>query len=153
MPLHDQEEIAHWKEQVHLVKNPVLRWLLVAFGTIFLGLGILGIVLPILPTTPFLLLTAGCYAYGSEKFYIALMDNRWFGPYIRDWRDKKGIPMKTKLWVIGVLVVTMGISIIFFVDFTPAKYIMASIGAFITWYIWKQPTKRTEDTAVALEDD
>jgi hypothetical protein len=153
MPLHDQEEIAHWKEQVHLVKNPLLRLLLVAVGTACLALGILGIVLPILPTTPFLILTAACYAYGSERFYIALMDNRWFGPYIRDWRDKKGIPMKTKLWVIGVLVVTMGISIIFFVDFTPAKIAMAGIGLFITWYIWKQPTKKRENTAAAPQED
>ena len=152
MTEHNPEDIAHWKEEVHLVKNPVLRWLLVFFGTVFLILGILGVVLPILPTTPFLLLTAACYAYGSEKFYIALMENRFFGPYIRDWRDNKGIPLKTKLWVIGVLIVTMGISITFFVDFTPAKFAMAGIGLFITWFIWRQPTK-VEEPATTREEE
>ena len=153
MTEHNPEEIAHWKKEVHLVKNPVLRWLLVFLGTVFLIFGVLGIVLPILPTTPLLLLTAACYAYGSERFYIGLMENRFFGPYIRDWRDKKGIPLKTKLWVIGVLVVTMGISTTFFVDFVPAKFMMVGIGTIITLYIWKQPTKLPDDTIEAMEKD
>ena len=65
-----------------------------------------------------------------------------FGQYIRDWREKKGLTVATKLWVIFVLVVTMGISIVFFVPILAVKLLLASIGLGITIYIWRLPTKK-----------
>jgi uncharacterized membrane protein YbaN (DUF454 family) len=76
--------------------NNVLRILLVAAGTISLGLGILGIVVPILPTTPFLLLTAFCYARSSSRFYNWLLNNKYLGTYIRNYLLKKGVSVKVK---------------------------------------------------------
>jgi uncharacterized membrane protein YbaN (DUF454 family) len=87
------------------------RQLLLAAGTLSLAIGIVGIVVPLLPTTPFLLLAAGCYLRSSQRFYNWLMGNRFFGNYIRNYIEGKGIPVKVKLFIIILLWVTIGISI------------------------------------------
>lgn len=65
-------------------------------GTIFLALGVLGAFLPLLPATPFLLLASACYVRGSERLYAWLMRNRYLGPYIINFREKRGMPVKAK---------------------------------------------------------
>ena len=87
------------------------RQLLLAAGTLSLAIGIVGIFVPILPTTPFLLLAAGCYLRSSQRFYNWLMGNRFFGNYIRNYIEGRGIPVKVKLFIIILLWVTIGISI------------------------------------------
>jgi len=87
------------------------RHLLIATGTICLAIGIIGIFTPILPTTPFLLLAAACYANSSPRFHRWLMNNRIFGSYIRNYTEGRGIPLKVKLFTIALLWVTIGISI------------------------------------------
>ena len=63
--------------------NIFLRYLLIVFGTFFLFLGLIGIILPLLPTTPFLLLAAACYARSSKKYHSWLLKNKLFGSYIK----------------------------------------------------------------------
>jgi uncharacterized membrane protein YbaN (DUF454 family) len=87
------------------------RHLLIALGTLCLAIGIVGIFTPILPTTPFLLLAAFCYANSSERFHRWLMNNRVFGGYIRSYTEGRGIPLRLKLFTITLLWVTIGISI------------------------------------------
>jgi uncharacterized membrane protein YbaN (DUF454 family) len=87
------------------------RQLLLAAGTLSLAIGIVGIFVPILPTTPFLLLAAGCYLRSSQRFYNWLVGNRFFGNYIRNYIEGRGIPVKVKLFTITLLWVTIGISI------------------------------------------
>jgi uncharacterized membrane protein YbaN (DUF454 family) len=87
------------------------RQLLLAAGTLSLAIGIVGIVVPLLPTTPFLLLAAGCYLRSSQRFYNWLMGNRFFGNYIRNYIEGRGIPVKVKLFIIILLWVTISISI------------------------------------------
>jgi uncharacterized membrane protein YbaN (DUF454 family) len=87
------------------------RQLLLAAGTLSLAIGIVGIVVPILPTTPFLLLAAGCYLRSSPRFYNWLMGNRFFGAYIRNYIEGRGIPVKVKLFIIIILWATISISI------------------------------------------
>ncbi len=87
------------------------RQLLLAAGTLSLAIGIVGIFVPILPTTPFLLLAAGCYLRSSPRFYSWLMNSRFFGAYIRNYIEGRGIPLKVKLFIIIVLWATIGISI------------------------------------------
>jgi uncharacterized membrane protein YbaN (DUF454 family) len=95
-------------------RSKFVRTLYVIAGTICLVLGIIGIILPVLPTTPFLLLSAACYARGSERFYNWLLNNRILGPYIRNYREGKGMPIKTKIFTITTLWITILISIFFF---------------------------------------
>ena len=104
----------------------------------------MGIVLPILPTTPFLLLAAVCYARSSERFYVWLLTNRFFGEYIRDWRENRGLTVGTKVWVISVLFVTIGISAFVFVPLVPVQILLFTIGLGVSVYIWRLPVKRIE---------
>jgi uncharacterized membrane protein YbaN (DUF454 family) len=74
------------------------------------ALGVLGIFLPLLPTTPFLLLGAACYARSSERWYGWLVGNRWFGPYIRHYREGRGISRRRAAVALALLWLTIGYS-------------------------------------------
>ena len=113
-------------------------------GSIFVGLGVLGVLLPLLPTTPFLLLAAACYARSSERFYVWLLTNRLFGRYIRDWRENRGIPLVTKIWVIALMVGTMAATAIFFIPLMSVRLLLIAIATSVSIYIWRQPTKRVD---------
>ena len=94
------------------MRDSIKKGLLVTTGTLFLTLGIIGIFIPLLPTTPFLLLAAACYIRGSKKFYDWLIKNRWLGGYIINYQDGKGVPFKVKIITITVLWLTIIMSII-----------------------------------------
>ena len=89
------------------MKKPI-RTLLIVLGTLCVALAVLGMFLPVLPTTPFLLLAAICYSRSSERFYRWLITNRWCGEYIRNYRDGRGIPLKQKVLTILLLWLTIG---------------------------------------------
>lgn len=76
-------------------------------GTVFLLVGVLGAVLPLLPATPFLLLASACYVRGSTTLHNWLMSHRYLGPYITNIRDKRGMPIKAKTITIAVLWVSL----------------------------------------------
>jgi uncharacterized membrane protein YbaN (DUF454 family) len=84
-------------------RQKIVRASLFIAGTFLLALGAIGIFLPILPTTPFLLLSAACYLRSSERMHKWLLNNRWFGKYIRNYQEGKGIPLKTKILAMTVL--------------------------------------------------
>lgn len=112
-----------------------IRILLIAFGTIFVGLGIIGIFMPVLPTTPFLLLAAACYARSSLRFYHWLLYNRWFGNYIRNYRQRKGIPLKVKLLTITLLWLTIGVSAVFAVQSFAVRIILVLIAIGVSIHV------------------
>ncbi|GGJ90492.1 hypothetical protein GCM10007063_11320 [Lentibacillus kapialis] len=114
--------------------------LLMIAGTISLVLGVLGIVLPLLPTTPFLLLAAACYVRSSEKLYNWLITNKYFGSYIQNYRDGNGIPLRAKVIGVSTLWLAMSFTILFVVPLLPIKLLLAGIGAYFTWFILKQKT-------------
>ena len=86
------------------------------FGSVFLGLGALGIVLPLLPTTPFVLLSAACFARSSERWHRWLLANETFGPMIRNWEDNRCISCRVKTIGILTMVLVGGYSIVFAVE-------------------------------------
>jgi hypothetical protein len=92
------------------------RRLLIAAGTISTAIGIVGIFVPILPTTPFLLLAAACYLRSSQKLYDRLLNNRFIGAYVRNYLQGKGMPWKVKIITILLLWITITGSIIFAVQ-------------------------------------
>jgi len=118
-----------------ILSNNFLRYLLIIFGTIFLIFGIIGIFLPILPTTPFLLLSAACYARSSKRFYNWLMNNRWFGSYIKNYHEGKGILLKIKIFTISLLWVTILISIFFVINIFWIELILVVIAIGVTIHI------------------
>ena len=107
----------------------------VGLGTLFVVLGTIGIFLPLLPTTPFLLLATACYARGSKRLYGWLLSNRWFGNYIRNYREKKAIPFKIKILSISFLWVTIGYSTLFAVDIPLVRVILILIAITVTIHI------------------
>ena len=91
--------MSHPNKNIHIAKeasNPFVRVLWILAGTIFVVLGGLGVLLPGLPTTPFLILAAACYIRSSQKLYDWLIANKTFGPYLKDYREGKGIPRRAK---------------------------------------------------------
>ena len=93
-----------------------MRVLLIACGTLCVALGVLGVFMPVLPTTPFLLLAAICFARSSERFYHWLLNNRWFGEYIKNYREGRGIPLRIKILTLIALWLTIGFTTLFVVS-------------------------------------
>lgn len=100
-----------------------------------MGLGILGIFLPLLPTTPFLLIAAACYIRSSEKFYNWLINNKWLGNYIKNYLEGKGVPLKVKVLSISLLWITIGYSVVFIVHIFLIRVILILIAIGVTIHI------------------
>ena len=111
------------------------RGLFIVAGTIFLWLGGIGIFLPILPTTPFLLLSAACYYKGSERLHRWMLNNRWFGSYIRNYREGKGVPLIVKVFTIFLLWITILFSVFFILLISWIKIILIIIAIGVTIHI------------------
>lgn len=122
-------------------KQSVVKALLLVVGTISLTLGAIGIILPILPTTPFLLLSAACYLRSSERMHKWLLGNRWFGEYIRNYQEGKGIPLKTKIVAMSVLWVAIIYSAFFALDeVLVAQVALLLIALGVTIHLIRLPT-------------
>ena len=115
--------------------NKSKRILLISIGTFFIGIGIAGIFIPILPTTPFLLIAAALYARSSQKFYNWLINNKIFGRYIKNYREGKGIPLKLKIFTTALLWITIGCSAFFAVDILWVRIILGIIAVGVTIHI------------------
>ena len=122
------------------------RKLFIVAGSLFVGLAIVGIFLPLLPTTPLLLLAAACYARGSDRFYNWLLNNRWFGKYIRNYREGKGIPRKIKSLSLTLLWITMGCSAAFAVNMLPLRIVLIVIAIGVTIHILYIRTSRDKES-------
>ncbi len=106
-----------------------LKLLYILLGTISLLLGITGVVVPGLPTTPFLLLTAWLYLKGSERLYNRLLKTKVVGNYIREYQKQKGMTFKQKISSIGVMWFMITISVVFFIPDVTVKVIVLIVGA------------------------
>jgi len=111
-------------------------------GTISLGLGAIGIILPILPTTPFLLLSATCYYKGSERMHRWLLNNKLFGNYIRNYKEGKGIPLKGKIIALFLLWTTICYSTLFLVNILVIQIILFAVAIAVTAHVVTIPTFR-----------
>ena len=121
------------------LKGPI-RALLIILGTLCVALGVLGMFLPVLPTTPFLLLAAACYARSSERFYHWLMTNRWCGEYIRNYREGRGIPLKQKALTILLLWLTIGSTAWLAISQWWVRWILLGIAVGVTIHLVKIKT-------------
>ena len=121
--------------------SPPVRWLLIAAGWLSLVLGLIGILLPVLPTTPFVLLAAACFARSSARFHTMLLRHRAFGPLLTEWEQHRSIPRRTKLWAIALMSLTLGSSIVFFVQPIGLKWALAAMGVAVAAWIWRIPSR------------
>ena len=117
-----------------------MKYLLIIFGSICLALGVIGIFLPLLPTTPFLLLAAACYVRSSEKLYFWLIRQKHLGTYIRHFREHKAIPLHAKIISVSMVWITLTYCAIVLIDpiWLKALFFLLAIG--VTWHILSYKT-------------
>ncbi|NGZ87942.1 YbaN family protein [Duganella aceris] len=121
-------------------------------GCLAVALGVLGIFLPLLPTTPFLLLASACFARGSTRLHHWLQTNRVFGKYLRDYENGKGIPLRGKVWVLIFMWSSMGYSIWRLHQRPALQILVALIGAGVTIYLTRYvPTMQARKSSDAAE--
>jgi uncharacterized membrane protein YbaN (DUF454 family) len=118
------------------------RALLIACGTLSLALGILGIFLPLLPTTVFLLLAAACYARSSDRFYQRLINHRWLGSYIRNHREGRGMRRRDKTLTLVMLWVGIGATAIWTAESLWLRALLALIAVSVTVHVVRLPAFR-----------
>ncbi|MBN2006154.1 MAG: YbaN family protein [Anaerolineae bacterium] len=117
-------------------------WLFVAIGFLSVALGVIGIFLPILPTTPLLLLAAGCFVRSSPRFYDWLIRQPWLGPYIRNYREHRGITLRDKVATLILLWGCMGSTMIFAMTSWWARGLLAAVAIGVTVHILSFKTLR-----------
>ena len=116
--------------------------LLVAAGLLALGLGLIGIVLPGLPTTPFVLLAAACFARASPRLHCWLIRHRYLGPMVRDWEAHRSLPVRVK-WIAISMMGTMVLLSAW--QFSACPWLQGSVlalGLVGGWVVWRIPTRR-----------
>jgi len=136
----DQDRM-DYSHEMRVHNSRTVRLLFAALGTLFVGIGLLGAVLPVLPTTPFMLLAAGCYVRASPRFYNGLLNSPAFGPLIREWRQYHSIPWRTKLTAIALMAVTLSTSILFFVKSPYGQIAMALFGVGLAVWLYRIPSR------------
>jgi uncharacterized membrane protein YbaN (DUF454 family) len=119
-------------------RSKVMRWALVALGTFFVALGVVGAFLPLLPTTPFLLLAAACYGRASPALHARLLQSPTFGPTLRAWRQDRRIPRRAKRVALAMIAVSFGMSA-WVVPLVWVKALLGCLWAALSLWMWRLP--------------
>jgi uncharacterized membrane protein YbaN (DUF454 family) len=126
--------------------------LLLACGWTSLGLGAAGLVLPVLPTVPFVLLAAACFLRGSERHYRWLVSHPVFGPHITDYLAGKGLRPRAKVTALATLWASVLLSVLVFNPLLAADVVVLAVAAAVSVYILRLPTNR-DGRRTTVEDD
>jgi uncharacterized membrane protein YbaN (DUF454 family) len=116
------------------------KWILMAIGIVAVTLGVIGIVVPLLPTTPFLLLAAACFVRSSERLYAWLIHHKWFGDYIRHYREHRAIASRVKVVVLVLLWGTIGYAALGVVTDWWVRILLGAIAVGVTVHILRLKT-------------
>lgn len=122
------------------IEHPLLRMVLIVSGWIAVILGVVGVFLPLLPTVPFLLLAAACFAKSSEVFHEWLVRHDRFGPMLQDYLNGEGIPLRAKMSAVVMICSSISISLLFFIDSPRLKVALVAIALVICGYLLSRPT-------------
>ncbi len=124
-------------------RHPALRMVLLVVGWLSVVLGVIGIFVPVLPTTPFLLLAAACFVRSSRRFYLWLVEHPKLGPWIRDYLEGQGIPLKGKVYALVLMWASISLSC-FLVPLPWARGFMLTSAVLVSIYILRQKTLRSQ---------
>jgi uncharacterized membrane protein YbaN (DUF454 family) len=137
--------------------NPFTRLLLAVLGLVCVALGTVGIVVPGLPTTPFLLAAAYLFAKSSPRLHDWLLAHRWFGAYVRAFRDDGALPLRAKVVTIAVLWISIGVSLaVLGQDGGPAPFAwvaLISVGLGVSWLVGSSRKSPPASAPLAPEHD
>ncbi|MCW5212023.1 YbaN family protein [Desulfobulbus sp. TB] len=115
----------------------IKKYLLILLGWFFVLLGIIGILLPVLPTTPFLLLASALFSKSSPRFHQMLLHNGWFGLIIQQWEEKKILSRKTKYKASFLIIFFFSISIIFLLYNIYIQLLLIGIALVLLFFLWQ----------------
>jgi uncharacterized membrane protein YbaN (DUF454 family) len=135
----DRQELHVHSGRVH--GSPVVRALFFVAGITALSFGIAGIFLPVLPTTPLVLLAAACFARSYRPFHEWLLAHRQFGPMIHEWQQHGSIPYRTKITAIVMMAVSLGVSVVFFVRPLWLQAALAAFGLGLAAWMYRLPSR------------
>ncbi|VXC61700.1 Inner membrane protein [Pseudomonas sp. 8Z] len=128
--------------EVRESRHRSVRYTLLAVGWLSIALGVIGIFLPVLPTTPFLLLAAACFMRSSRRFYVWLVTHPQLGPWIRDYLDGQGIPRKAKVYTLALMWSSIALSC-YLVPHFWARLFMLTSAILVSLYILRMKTLHT----------
>ncbi|WP_151994777.1 DUF454 family protein [Buttiauxella massiliensis] len=114
------------------------RIILIIIGWLAIVLATLGVVLPLLPTTPFLLLAAWCFAHSSPRFHHWLLYRSWFGSYIRHWQDHRALPPGAKPRALIFIVLTFAVSL-YLVNILWVRLLLLVMMCALLFFMWRMP--------------
>ncbi len=114
------------------------RLFLITSGWLSVGLGVAGIIVPLLPTTPFILLAGGCFARSSPRFHQWLLNHKFFGALIKNYHEKQGLPRDVKIRAIIFIWITLSISI-YLMPVSWLKVCIFMLGLILTGLLWRTP--------------
>jgi hypothetical protein len=116
-------------------KARTYKWFLITVGIVSVGLGLLGVLVPVLPTTPFLLLAAGCFMRSSQRLYDWLIHHKWFGEYIRNYREYGAIPLHAKVVTLVLLWSVIGTTALFAVTLWWVRVLLGVVAVGVTSHL------------------
>jgi len=126
----------------HPHRSRWVRGLLWLGGTVSLALAALGVVLPGLPTTPFVLLAAACYAKASPRLHRWMLNHRWMGPMLRDWERDRSLTRRSKVIAVGSMLLMVSVSAWGFQGRLAVQLVLLATAAVGAWVVLRIPTRR-----------
>jgi len=116
------------------------KWLLMSLGVLATAVGLIGVVVPLLPTTPFLLLAAACFVRSSDTMYGRLTSNRLFGGFIRDYREQRGVSARAKIMALVLLWSVIGYTALTAVTAAWLRVLLVAIAVAVTLHLLRLRT-------------
>jgi hypothetical protein len=121
--------------------SPVVRWVLLVVGLVAVALGVIGAFVPVLPTTPFLLVGAACFARASPRLHRRLARSRTFGPLLEEWRRHRSIAWRTKLYALALMGLSIAASATFVIEAWWGKALLVAVGVATGTWLWTIPSR------------
>jgi uncharacterized protein len=129
----DQNKVV--AKEIKQTENKILKFVFIILGIISLGLGVLGIFLPLLPTTPFLLLSTALFLRSSKRLYLWLMNHKYLGKHLQNYLHHKTISLKTKIYALSLLWTTILATTILVVQLIWLQILLIAIAVAVTYHI------------------
>lgn len=130
------------------MRQHIKKYSLITLGLVFVILGVVGAVLPILPTTPFLILALSCFAKSSPRFHQALLNNRFVGTPLKQWEESRSLTRRTKVKAAALIILTFSLSIFILQGKLPVQLGLSSLGGVLLFFIWR--LKETEQVEAKI---
>lgn len=127
-----------------MTRGRIRRWFLVAAGTVAFGVALLGVFVPLLPTTPFLLLAAGCWMRGSQRLYDWLLHHDWFGDYVRNYVEYRAVRPRVRVVTLVLLWGVIGATALLAVGSWWMRALLAVVALGVTWHLLQLKSLRPD---------